>query len=68
MVHMKDQLARWGPVRESWMFPFERYFGHMVSTINNRNHFVANMMQQEAARLYLGMAMALLQHWKRWAE
>jgi len=25
MVHMPDEIARWGPVRFFWMYPIERY-------------------------------------------
>lgn len=62
MKHMPSQVRRWGPVRSQWMFPYESLFGHVINTINNRNHFVASMLIQEATKLYLNVAKALIDH------
>jgi hypothetical protein len=41
--HMEEQLRRWGPVKDTWMFGFESFFGDMMSLIKSRSHPVASI-------------------------
>jgi hypothetical protein len=43
--HMKEQLAEWGPVRETWMFAYESFFGFLKSFVRNRSTPVQTILQ-----------------------
>ena len=44
LIHIPDQLARWGPARNFWMFGFDRYFAFANRTMFKRNHVEATFM------------------------
>ena len=43
MKHMPEQLRRWGPVKDHWMFGFEDFFGHNMQWIHSNRYPVASM-------------------------
>ena len=59
--HMEEQLRRWGPVKDIWMFAFEDFFGYIVGLIKSRSNPVANIMRQDRATQVTNMAMELVQ-------
>jgi len=52
-LHMVDQLARNGPVREWWMFAFESAFGTNKLESKNMTHIVASMMFSIGRRMMM---------------
>jgi hypothetical protein len=58
---MEEQLRRWGPVKDIWMFAFEDFFGYIVGLIKSRSNPVANIMRQDRATQVTNMAMELVQ-------
>jgi len=64
ITHMREQLARWGPVKDQWMFGMEDYFGYLMGLIKNRNNAVQSIMRADKGRQTLTMALELL-HVKR---
>lgn len=61
VLHMEEQLARWGPVKDVWMFMMEDFFGYKMTTIKSRSHFVSSIMRQDRAMQVLTMAKDLIQ-------
>ena len=60
--HMPAQLARWGPVKDHWMFSFEDFFGFAMTLIKTRSNPVQSILKHDGDRLVLGMAKALIMH------
>lgn len=45
IFHMPSVVQKWGPVRATWMFPYERFIGYLARTIGKaRNHPERSMM------------------------
>jgi len=61
VTHMEEQLRRWGPVKDTWMFGFESFFGDMMSLIKSRSHPVASIMRQDRATQTLNAAKEMMQ-------
>ena len=34
--HLAAQIRQWGPLRATWMFPVESFFGHLKAAVKNR--------------------------------
>lgn len=65
VTHMEEQLKRWGPVKDQWMYPLEDFFGYSMSCIKTRSFPVASMLKQDAATVVLTVAKELIQSWHR---
>ena len=65
VTHMEEQLKRWGPVKDQWMYPLEDFFGYIMSNIKTRSFPVASMLKQDAATVVLTVAKELIQSWHR---
>jgi hypothetical protein len=68
VTHMEEQLRRWGPVKETWMFGLESFFGDMMSLIKSRSHPVKSIMRQDRATQTLNAAKEMIQTRQRPGE
>lgn len=46
IFHIPDTIARWGPVRGYWCFPFERMIGKLANSIKNRRYPEVNLVNR----------------------
>jgi hypothetical protein len=37
LKHVRKQLERWGPVRDTWMFSYESFFGFLKQYVRNKS-------------------------------
>ena len=61
LEHMSEQLQRWGPVRNVWMFGPESYFGYLMGLIKTKKHPVASILRADRNLTVSAMAKDLMQ-------
>jgi hypothetical protein len=49
--HFIDQVERWGPVRDSWMFLLEDFFGYNKRQLKTRSNPVMSIMMLQNVKL-----------------
>jgi hypothetical protein len=57
--HLADQMAEWGPVRDTWMFAYESFFGLLKKFARNRSAPVATIMRARQASRAVNLVVAL---------
>jgi hypothetical protein len=66
LEHMPQEVGKFGPVRELWMFAYESMFGHLKRLVKNAALPVANIMKSWMMTRSVVLARAAIdQHVKR---
>jgi hypothetical protein len=62
LEHIPNQIRDWGPVRESWMFCMESFFGKLTRMIKNTHHPISNIMRTYSVSKAVNVCIALMNH------
>ena len=62
LEHMPAQMRQWGPVRETWMFCMESYFGKLTRMIKTRKHPIANILRSYSIAKATNLSIAIMAH------